>query len=90
LSLEKTTAAFLKRHCEEKYEPSLSACVEHVIAAYRRSVEIGAVSDQVTAYYDSLSPREQAEEAAWGVVGEAALNEEKTAKISRVRNGKRR
>lgn len=73
LSLEKATAAFLKRYCLETHASSISACVEELIRTYRSNLEMKAISVQMSAYYDSITPQEQAEEAAWGTVGEAAL-----------------
>jgi hypothetical protein len=73
LSLDSDTARFLKQFCVRTHAPSVSACVEEMIAERRRSLEVKSQNRQIRAYYDSISDHEAQEEAAWGELAEGEL-----------------
>jgi hypothetical protein len=73
VSLNKATAAFLRRQLATQAQGSFSALVESIIAREKRQVELQHLSAQVTAYYDSLPEGERREDAAWGELGETEL-----------------
>ena len=72
VSLAKGTAKFLRKHCHEIAAPSLSACVETLVATYRRKLEQEDLDTQTRAYFDSLSESERREEAAWAELATGA------------------
>lgn len=73
ISLNKSTAAFLRRELVASKSDSLSSLVESIIAREKRHLELSQLSAQVSAYYDSLSDAERRDAAAWGELGESEL-----------------
>ena len=73
LSLNRATAAFLRRQVAVEEQASVSALVESIIAREKERLELGHLSAQVSAYYDSLSDGERREDALWGELGETEL-----------------
>jgi hypothetical protein len=63
--------------------PSLSATLERLIESNRRAQRHADLQAGISAYYDSLSPAESQEDAAWGAVGEAALETNAPARRKR-------
>lgn len=70
LSLEENTVQFLHRRRAQVKAPSLSACVEDLVAACKRQAETEELNAQTAAYYDSISDEERAENKAWGQIAE--------------------
>jgi len=70
LSLERKTVQFLQQRQVEAKAPSLSACVENIIAEHRRQLELEELNTQTTAYYDAISDAERTENSAWGQLSE--------------------
>ena len=70
LSLERETVQFLQQRQVEAKAPSLSACVENIIAELRRQLELEELNAQTTAYYDAISDAERTENSAWGQLSE--------------------
>jgi hypothetical protein len=48
----------------------MSACVESLVATYRRQSEAEELNTQMLAYYDGISDEERAENTAWGQMAE--------------------
>jgi hypothetical protein len=70
LSLEENTVQFLHRRRAQVNAPSLSACVEDLVATSRRQAETEELSARTAAYYDAISDEERAENKAWGQLAE--------------------
>ncbi len=70
LSLKRDTVQFLQQHQVETKAPSLSACVENIIAGRRRQLELEELNTQTTAYYDAISDAERTENSTWGQLSE--------------------
>jgi len=72
-SLNKSTAAFLRRQRAAEEQTSLSALLESIVAREKERLELRQLSAQVSVYYDSRSEDERREDAAWGALGELEL-----------------
>ncbi len=70
VSLDSDTARFLRRLRVRTHAPSLSACLEALIAERRRNLEVESRDRRIRAYYDSMTEREAREETAWGELAE--------------------
>ena len=73
VSLRKDTARFLKVVCTEIHAPSMSACIEDLISAYKRNREREQLNAQTVAYYDGISQEERRDNVAWGELGEREM-----------------
>ena len=65
-SLSKDVIDILERYQREKKAGSLTAAVEEIVREWTRV----RLAQQVTAYYDSLSDEEVAQEKSWGAFSE--------------------
>ena len=68
-SLSKDVIDILERYKRERKAGSLTAAVEQII----REWTAARLTQQVTAYYDSLSDEEVAQEKTWGEFSETQL-----------------
>ena len=68
-SLSKDVIDILERYKNERKASSLTAAVEEIV----REWTTVRLAQQVTAYYDSLSDEELAEEKNWGAFSEKQL-----------------
>ena len=68
-SLSKDVIDILERYKREKKAGSLTAVVEEIVREWTRV----RLAQQVTAYYDSLSDEEVAQEKNWGAFSETQL-----------------
>ena len=68
-SLSKDVIDILERYKNERKAASLTAAVEEIVRQWTRV----RLAQQVTAYYDSLSDEEVAEEKNWGAFSETQL-----------------
>jgi hypothetical protein len=71
LSVE--SVAFLEEMQKRSSAESVSATLEEIIQAMRREEQRAATDLAMTAYYDSLSDEEVAEERQWGEFARRAL-----------------
>jgi hypothetical protein len=75
-TLSRNSVAFLERLRKERKEKSTSMVLDSLIreaAAVRRRE---ASERAITAYYDSLTPEDQAEDAAWATFAESQMTPE--------------
>ncbi len=68
-SLSKEVIDILERYKNERKAGSLTAAVEEIV----REWTAARLAQQVTAYYDSLSDEEVAQEKSWGEFSETQL-----------------
>jgi len=68
-SLSKEVIDILERYKNERKAGSLTAAVEEIV----REWTAARLAQQVTAYYDSLSEEEVAQEKTWGEFSETQL-----------------
>jgi hypothetical protein len=68
-SLSKDVIDILERYKNERKAGSLTAAVEEIV----REWTAARLAQQVTAYYDSLSDEEVAQEKTWGEFSETQL-----------------
>jgi hypothetical protein len=68
-SLSKEVIDILERYKNERRAGSLTAAVEEIV----REWTAARLAQQVTAYYDSLSDEEVAQEKSWGEFSETQL-----------------
>jgi hypothetical protein len=68
-SLSKDVIDILERYKNERKAGSLTAAVEEIV----REWTAARLAQQVTAYYDSLSDEEVAQEKSWGAFSETQL-----------------
>ena len=73
VSLSKEKVRFLKAHCGERGDPSVSAYVEQLVADAQARAQLEKLSANTALYYDSLTAKEAEELSAWGAAGESAL-----------------
>jgi hypothetical protein len=73
VSLEPRTVRFLKQRKNEVKAPTMSACVENIIAECREKVEMDGINAQMLAFYDGMTEQERAENKSWGSMSEREL-----------------
>ena len=73
ISLSREAIKILKAIKAQAKSPSMSALIESIVADLKSRNEIEQLSVQTSAYYDSLSPAQISDDAAWGALGESAL-----------------
>lgn len=68
-SLSPVNVSTLERFRKQRRQPSLTASLEAILEEWRIHQEKERLAAETTAYYDSLTPEQQREEAAWGELG---------------------
>lgn len=67
-SLSAGTVKLLEHFRDETRQDSDSAALEELVRRWQIAREKERIAAETTAYYDSLTPEEQLEDAAWGRV----------------------
>lgn len=70
VSLEPRTVRFLRQRKDEVKAPTMSACVENIIAECREKTEMDGINAQMLAFYDGMTDQERDENKAWGGLSE--------------------
>jgi hypothetical protein len=70
VSLEPKTVRFLRQRKNEVKAPTMSACVENIIAECREKTEMDAINAQMLAFYDDMTEQERTENKSWGSMSE--------------------
>lgn len=75
-TLSRNSVAFLERLRKERKEKSTSMVLDELIREAAATRRREASERAITAYYDSLTPEEQAEEVAWATFAESQMTPE--------------
>jgi hypothetical protein len=70
-SLGPEYVAFLESLRRETQSESLTAALEEALRRIMLAEEMEKISAEVSAFYSAASPRQTAEESAWGQLGES-------------------
>ncbi|HEY8671137.1 MAG TPA: hypothetical protein VIL63_09885 [Terriglobales bacterium] len=70
-SLSRQAVTYLESLRKETKRESMSSVLEDIIRAQQEAKEVERISASFTGYYDSLTPKEQTEDRAWGRFAEA-------------------
>jgi hypothetical protein len=65
-SLSRQSVMYLESLRKERRSKSVSSILEEIIRQQQQAKEMERISASVTAYYDSLSAKEKADDRAWG------------------------
>jgi hypothetical protein len=65
-SLSPESVEYLETVRKQKKAPSTSTVLDEMIREQRHAAELAATDARISAYYDSLSEEQQADDLAWG------------------------
>ena len=65
-SLSSESVEYLETVRKQKKAPSTSTVLDEMIRAQKHQAELAATDARISAYYDSLSDDDQADDLAWG------------------------
>ncbi|MGH9530827.1 MAG: hypothetical protein ACRD2Q_00430 [Terriglobales bacterium] len=72
-SLAPETIAYIEQVQKKQDTPSLSAAFEAIVREQQQKEWMDKINAETTAYYDSMTEEEAAEEKAWGEMAARAL-----------------